>query len=56
MDNYKCTICGYVYKPSRGDTFANIPPGVPFDELPEDYKCPMCSQPKVVFEKIEMPK
>lgn len=34
-----CSICGYVY---NGD--------VPFDELPEDYVCPVCGQPKAVFQ------
>lgn len=37
---YVCSVCGYVYE---GE--------VPFDELPEDYACPICSQPKKVFEK-----
>ncbi|MCK8059927.1 MULTISPECIES: rubredoxin [unclassified Fusibacter] len=52
MDNYKCTICGYMYKPERGDYINEIPPGVAFEDLPEDYKCPMCGQPKVVFQKM----
>lgn len=37
---YVCSICGYVYD---GDT--------PFEELPEDWKCPVCKQPKSVFQK-----
>ena len=37
---WKCGICGYEYE---GD--------VPFEELPEDYKCPICKQPKSVFVK-----
>lgn len=37
---YVCKICGYVYD---GE--------VPFEELPEDYLCPLCKQPKSVFEK-----
>ncbi len=52
MDNYKCTVCGYVYKPSRGDSYSGIEPGVAFEDLPEDYKCPMCGQPKEVFQRI----
>lgn len=37
---YVCSICGYVYD---GE--------IPFEELPEDYVCPLCKQPKSVFEK-----
>lgn len=37
---YVCKVCGYVYD---GET--------PFEELPEDYKCPICKQPKSVFIK-----
>lgn len=37
---YVCSVCGYIYD---GE--------VPFEELPEDYKCPICKQPKSVFKK-----
>ncbi len=37
---YVCGICGYVYE---GD--------VPFEDLPDDYVCPVCKQPKSVFQK-----
>lgn len=39
-DQYVCSVCGYVYD---GE--------IPFEELPEDYKCPLCKQPKSVFVK-----
>lgn len=39
---YICSVCGYVYD---GD--------IPFEELPDDYACPICKQPKSVFEKRE---
>ena len=39
---YVCGICGYVYD---GET--------PFEELPDDYHCPVCGQPKSVFKKVE---
>lgn len=52
MDHYKCTICGYVYKPERGDRINDVAPGTPFDELTEAYRCPMCGQPKEVFRKM----
>lgn len=37
---WKCSVCGYIYE---GE--------VPFEELPEDYKCPICGQPKSAFQK-----
>ena len=42
MDKYKCTVCGYVYDPAIGDPEGSIPPGTAFDDLPDDYKCPVC--------------
>ncbi len=54
MENYKCTVCGYMYKPERGDKMNDIPPGVAFEDLPEDYQCPMCAQPKVAFQRVKI--
>lgn len=53
MGHYKCTICGYTYKPERGDKMGDIPAGTSFDDLPEDWVCPMCRQPKMVFEEVK---
>jgi len=53
MSHYKCTICGYTYKPERGDKMGDIEPGTSFDDLPEDWVCPMCRQPKMVFEEVK---
>lgn len=50
-DVYICTICGYQYAPEEGDPSANIPPGTPFEELPDEYKCPICNAPKEYFKK-----
>ncbi len=38
-----CIECGYVYDPSEGNLEWNIPPGVPFNELPEEWACPVCN-------------
>ncbi|MDR1856343.1 MAG: rubredoxin [Desulfovibrio sp.] len=45
------TNCGYVYDPARGDKRHGVPPGTPFEELPEDWKCPVCGAGKKAFEK-----
>ena len=46
---YVCSVCGYVYDPEAGDDTQGIPAGTPFEELPEDWHCPRCKQPKSVF-------
>ncbi len=51
MDKYVCTACGYVYDPEVGDPDNGIAPGTPFEALPEDWVCPLCSLGKDVFEK-----
>lgn len=38
-----CTECGFVYDPSTGDLESHIRPGVPFEKLPDDWLCPVCS-------------
>jgi rubredoxin len=51
MDRYVCTICDYVYDPAVGDPDNGIAPGTSFDNLPEDWVCPLCGAPKSDFEK-----
>ena len=53
MKDYKCTVCGYTYRPLKGDWTNDIKPNTSFEDLPEDWKCPTCNQPKMAFEEIE---
>ncbi|MBQ9479190.1 MAG: rubredoxin [Selenomonadaceae bacterium] len=46
---YVCSICGQVYDPAVGDPEHGIPAGTSFDDLPDDWKCPRCRQPKSAF-------
>jgi len=39
---YKCKICGYIYSPLRGEPHNGIPAGTAFEDLPDDYVCPIC--------------
>jgi rubredoxin len=39
---YKCKLCGYIYSPLRGEPHNGIPRGTLFEDLPEDYVCPIC--------------
>ncbi len=53
MAKYRCTICGYIYDPEVGDPDSGIEPGTPFEEIPDDWTCPICGATKDDFEKIE---
>ena len=45
MKKYKCTICGYIYDDAKES--------VKFEDLPDDWTCPICGAPKAVFEEIK---
>lgn len=51
MDRYKCTICGYIYDPEKGDPDNGVEPGTPFEKLPDDWVCPECGATKDAFER-----
>ncbi len=51
MSKYICTLCHYVYDPALGDSVQNIPPGVEFKDLPDDWVCPECGAGKEEFEE-----
>ncbi len=46
---YVCDLCGYVYDEEIGDIENGIDPDTPWDELPEDYECPLCGAGKELF-------
>lgn len=46
----ECKGCGYNYSPDKGDPDFPIPKGVRFQDLPDDYNCPICGAPKDKFE------
>ncbi|MFC2021841.1 rubredoxin [Chloroflexota bacterium] len=50
---YRCTVCGYIYDPELGDPDGGIKPRTPFEELPDDWVCPICGASKNEFERIE---
>jgi len=43
---YKCSKCGYVYDPAKQD------PPTPFEDLPDDWKCPKCGSPKSAYKPV----
>lgn len=53
MARWRCLVCGYVYDEEKGDEESGVEPGTKFEELPDDWVCPMCGAPKDQFKKIE---
>lgn len=53
MSKYECQVCGHIYDPNLGDAASAIPPGVPFENLPEDWVCPDCGAAKSLYRKVE---
>lgn len=52
MQKYVCTICQYEYDPATGDPDHGIAPGTAFEDIPEDWCCPLCGAGKDVFEAV----
>jgi len=51
MDRYVCKVCGYIYDPGKGDPDNGIEPGTKFEDLPDDWVCPLCGAGKEDFKK-----
>lgn len=49
---YRCKVCGHIYDENMGDPDHGIPPGTPFEEIPDTWRCPVCQVTKEYFEKI----
>ena len=52
MKKYVCDACGWVYDEELGDAELGIAPGTKFEDLPEDFKCPLCTAEKEVFMEV----
>ncbi|HWQ71527.1 MAG TPA: flavin reductase [Desulfitobacteriaceae bacterium] len=53
MKKFQCTVCGYVYDPVLGDPDSGIAQGTEFENLPDDWVCPVCGVPKDQFNALE---
>ena len=53
MQKYRCTVCDWVYDPAVGDPDHHIAAGTPFEELPDDWTCPLCFLGKEDFEPYD---
>ena len=52
MTKYRCVICDYIYDPAEGDAGSGIAPGTSFEDLPDDWVCPLCGADKSNFEPV----
>ena len=52
MQKWICQVCDYVYDPAKGDPTQDIPPGTPFEDLPDDWQCADCGVGKKDFEPV----
>lgn len=52
LDHYECGACGYVYEPEKGDNTSDIAAGTLFEELSENWRCPVCGARKSRFSNI----
>lgn len=50
MQKYECTVCGYVYDPAKGDPDHGVPAGTKWEDVPDDFVCPVCGVGKDLFE------
>jgi len=53
MKNYRCEVCGYIYDPFNGDPDSGILPGTSFNDIPDDWVCPLCGVGKDDFVPVE---
>jgi len=52
MTKYRCVICDYIYDPAVGDPDSGIAAGTSFDDIPDDWMCPLCGVDKTNFEAM----
>jgi rubredoxin len=48
-----CESCGFIYDPAEGDPDGGIPPGTAFQDIPDDWYCPVCGARKADFSPYE---
>lgn len=50
---YLCVNCGYIYDPAKGDSMNNIAQGTAFEDLPDEWVCPLCYATKDQFDPLD---
>lgn len=49
---YKCKTCDHIYDEEKGDLGSGVSPGTKWNDVPDDWQCPECGAPKILFEEI----
>ncbi len=49
---WRCSVCGWEYNETKGDPANGIAPGTKFEDIPDEFICPICKHPKSDFERI----
>ena len=52
MKKWRCKPCGYIYDPTAGDP-PNVEPGTAWEDVPDDWLCPVCGAGKEAFEAVK---
>lgn len=52
MAQWECIVCGWIYDPEKGVPEEGMEPGIPFEELSDDFVCPECGVGKEMFEEL----
>jgi rubredoxin len=50
---YRCLECEHLYDEALGDPEAGLAPGTRWEDIPEDWACPICGAPKSFFERVD---
>ena len=53
MKKYVCDVCGYIYDEAAGDPDNGIEPGTKWEDVPDDFLCPLCGVGKDQFSEVE---
>jgi rubredoxin len=52
MAKWRCTVCDYIYDPAQGDPANGVEPGTAWEDVPDDWLCPVCGVGKDLFEEV----
>jgi rubredoxin len=52
MQSYVCELCDYTYDPSKGDPEHGAAAGTAFEDLPDEWVCPVCGADKDEFQAV----
>lgn len=53
LKKYECTVCGYIYVPENGDPEHGVTPGTAFENIADDWVCPLCGVGKDMFSETQ---